>query len=50
MGFESGKGVNIANVMGERVPEAGVRTAEGSRTHGSQTGRMTKWHNKYIYY
>lgn len=31
--------VNIANVLWERVPEAGRRTAEGSRPYGSQVGR-----------
>lgn len=31
MQFEGGERVNIANVLWERVPKAGGKTAEGSR-------------------
>ncbi|MDG2555459.1 hypothetical protein P7M41_26040, partial [Vibrio parahaemolyticus] len=36
--FESIKGVNIANVMGERVPEGGGSYGAGSVTPGSVLG------------
>ena len=36
--FEVGKGVNISEVRGKRVPEFGSRAAESSATHGAEPG------------
>ena len=33
-----GKGVNVSEVRGERVPEFGSRAAESSATHGAEPG------------